>query len=673
MEYKISVTLNTDANHTFESADTVIGRAGEGSTTRMEITIPTELTGCSVYLDFEKPNGEKLRTPQLDLENSKAVYDVVQYLLTDYGEIKVQAVCITDDSKIWKSSKKTYHILKSINAIDDIPEKEDFMTEAQKLLDELREANTNGSGGTSTPSTTVENIPDYVVKEAENVIKRVIDAQGKRTFTFAVITDMHYGNSDYTDGVKHACQALKYIDSRVKLDAVAVLGDYTDGYPQNDNDKALKNALGDFKDVNTVLDSLRFTTNLRLQGNHDYYDGKIPVTRRLIQSYSDDVVWGDRFGGYYYKDFDEYKIRVICPNTNENNQMENKNGSLVPTGNISMTDEQYQWFMNSLDVSSKEDATDWQILILSHQPLDWYTSLYIFCDILNEYKSGGKFEDDELGISYDFNNKNSATLIGNIHGHIHNLLTDYIHNGNVVNGDKTGVWRMATPEACIGRANNSYKGSAWEDTETYEKTKNTATDTSFVVYCIDLDTKTINAVCYGAGYHRTLNYITGEFTKIPKEPVTPDEPDEPDEPDVPDTPDVPEGIVNLLDTVGYTDGMRFSASNGAEKTGADGAGCVAVGFIDISGIGWNDKLYAYGADFNNDNNDGKCVIVAYDKNKNIIAQGYIQNGEKNSNLIMNFDGENRLVITRNGNELPHYIRFSGFGSGANVVVAWNIQ
>ena len=139
MEYKISVTLNTDANHTFESAETVIGRAGEGSATRMEITIPTELEGCSVYLDFEKPNGEKLRTPELEIENSKAVYYVAQYLLTDYGEIKVQAVCITEDSKIWKSSKKTYHILKSINAIDDIPNKEDFMTEAQELLDELRE------------------------------------------------------------------------------------------------------------------------------------------------------------------------------------------------------------------------------------------------------------------------------------------------------------------------------------------------------------------------------------------------------------------------------------------------------------------------------------------------------------------------------------------------------
>lgn len=113
---KILVTINIDENHTFESEDIVIGRSGEGSTTRFEITIPDNLTGYSVYLDFEKPNGEKLRTPKLDLENGKVIYDVVPYLLTDDGEIKVQAVLIASVKKIWKSSKKKYHILKSINA-----------------------------------------------------------------------------------------------------------------------------------------------------------------------------------------------------------------------------------------------------------------------------------------------------------------------------------------------------------------------------------------------------------------------------------------------------------------------------------------------------------------------------------------------------------------------------
>lgn len=135
MEDKILVNLGTD--HTYECATDIIGREGEGSTTQLQISIPEKLIGCSVYLDFEKSNGEKLRTPKLKIENGKAVYDVVQYLLTDDGELKVQAVLITGDSKIWKSSKKTYHIQDSINALEEIPDKEDFMSEAQRVLDEL--------------------------------------------------------------------------------------------------------------------------------------------------------------------------------------------------------------------------------------------------------------------------------------------------------------------------------------------------------------------------------------------------------------------------------------------------------------------------------------------------------------------------------------------------------
>lgn len=135
MEEKILVNLSTD--HIFESANEIIGREGEGNTSRLEITVPEILCGCSVYLDFEKPNGEKLRTPKLEIENGVAVYDVVPYLLTDDGEIKVQAVLITASGGTWKSSIKKYINQHSINALDDIPDKENFLYEAQKVLDQF--------------------------------------------------------------------------------------------------------------------------------------------------------------------------------------------------------------------------------------------------------------------------------------------------------------------------------------------------------------------------------------------------------------------------------------------------------------------------------------------------------------------------------------------------------
>lgn len=137
MKDKILINLGTD--HTCECATDIIGREGEGNTTRLEINFPEVLAGCSVYLDFEKPNGEKITTPKLEVEDGVIYYDVVPYLLDDNGTIKVQVVLKTESGQTWKSSKKKFTILKSINAVDDIPEKEDFLSETQKLIDALNQ------------------------------------------------------------------------------------------------------------------------------------------------------------------------------------------------------------------------------------------------------------------------------------------------------------------------------------------------------------------------------------------------------------------------------------------------------------------------------------------------------------------------------------------------------
>ena len=345
-------------------------------------------------------------------------------------------------------------------------------------------------------------VPDYVVEEAEAVISRVIAAQGGRTFTFAAITDLHYGNNGNQTGVERAVKAMKYIDKRIKLDAVAVLGDYTDGYPAD----GLDNAIGDFKAVSNVLDEMRFAPNLRLQGNHDYYADNFPATHRFIQAFSDDVVWGSKLGGYFYRDFADFKLRVICVNTTEE-------------GNdyVRCSAAQYGWFASALDLTDKDDVSQWQILVLSHHPLDWYVAGdYVFCHILDAYKNGTS--GTAGGVTFDYTGGlNAAKLIGNIHGHIHNLLTDYIHLGNVSGGNKSTVLRMSTPEACVGRE-NQYEG-VWAEDTGYPKTANTAEETSFCVYCIDLDECTIKAICYGAGYDREVSYQYTNDVKPPEKPV----------------------------------------------------------------------------------------------------------------------------------------------------------
>ena len=348
-------------------------------------------------------------------------------------------------------------------------------------------------------SAAIGSSPDYVTTEADSVIERVNAAQTGRTFTFAAITDMHFDDTSggYTDGIRHACQAMKYIDSRLKLDAVAVLGDYTDGKPA----ETLANSFSDFRTINGILDDLRFAPNLRLQGNHDFYADHAAEIHRHIQAYSEGVVWGDVLGGYYYRDFDAYKLRVIAVNT-------------IETDNVRLTvsTAQYNWFVGALDLSSKDDAAQWQILVLSHHPLDWYTNDgFAFERILTAYKNGSSWNNTGSTITCNFAGKNAARLIGNIHGHIHNLLVDKIHINNIVHGNKSSIVRIATPESLVGY-NNQYKNDGWGEETEYDKTKNTAKDTSFVVYCINLDAGVIKAVCYGAGYDREIDYINGTWT-----------------------------------------------------------------------------------------------------------------------------------------------------------------
>lgn len=338
----------------------------------------------------------------------------------------------------------------------------------------------------------IDTVPNYVITEANSVIDKIAAAQGNRTFTLAAITDLHYGNGSYTDGVKHACQALQYIDERIKLDAVAVLGDFTDGFTGREGQYA--NAIADFRAVNTVLNGLRFGPNLRIHGNHDFYEGRMPEILRYTNAYSDDVVWGSSAGDYFYRDFNNQKLRIVCLNTVANDG-----------GSVGYTDEQAQWFADALNLSEKDDATNWHVLLLSHQPIDFgHASGYQYHmpSIIDAYVKGTSYANGN--VSCDFAGKNAATLIGNIHGHIHNLLVDRIYVGATSSGVQTDALRIATPEACYGRP-NGYSG-VWHEETTYDKTKYTTNDTSFVVYCIDLDTNTIKAICYGSGYDRTITY-----------------------------------------------------------------------------------------------------------------------------------------------------------------------
>lgn len=136
------ILVNLGGDHTYECATDIIGRAGESKASCLNIEIPEKLSHCWLYIDFEKPNGEKIRTSRMKNVYGVVQYEIPKYILAESGEIKVQLVFEDDGDIIWKSSVKKYLNEQSINAedtINDIPEhqKQDFLTEAQRILNEL--------------------------------------------------------------------------------------------------------------------------------------------------------------------------------------------------------------------------------------------------------------------------------------------------------------------------------------------------------------------------------------------------------------------------------------------------------------------------------------------------------------------------------------------------------
>ena len=168
----VSVTIGED--HSYNCTVVTLGRTGENAVSQLEITIPEELSGFWAYLDFKKPRGQTVKTPKLDIVNNKIEYDIPAGLLNENGNLEVQLVLQSETGEIWKSSVKKYVVLKSIDASEDIPEKEDFITEAQKVLDSIDETVSN------TASAIVETVSGTAVALADvSPIKHTLNVKAR--------------------------------------------------------------------------------------------------------------------------------------------------------------------------------------------------------------------------------------------------------------------------------------------------------------------------------------------------------------------------------------------------------------------------------------------------------------------------------------------------------------
>lgn len=411
--------------------------------------------------------------------------------------IVINAKNITTDSKVYVNSEIVTEYTWVNTGVyqgagDKLIELEEAVNDHENRLSEIEDGIANGElGGAS------ENIPTYVIEEAEATIAKLFEHGNLgRTIRFIAISDTHEDSANtqpqgYGPQIevsnRHAGQAIKYISDRIGLDFVAHLGDAsgcgsfssTYGFDAlcEDIGRTSRNVFGNSRDVKHVF----------IPGNHDMMStpGRSLLNSGAFTFFGSQCSGTkNRPGGYGYFDIEDANVRVIYLNTSD---------SPSSAAYLTLTQAQKNWLCETLiNVNTKANASEWDILLLSHAPLD-FNGVNISTDILLAYVNGGTYN------SYSFNGKNSAKIIGNVHGHVHCFSYGYL-------ADK--IRRFTIPNACYVGSNhykNHSNNGAWADDTTYDKTANSGKDTSFSLVTIDLDSGECYVDNYGAGIDRVFS------------------------------------------------------------------------------------------------------------------------------------------------------------------------
>lgn len=380
-------------------------------------------------------------------------------------------------------------------------------------------------------------IPEYVKKEALRVANKVESVRESDSIVFLAMSDNHhYGvqkDSDQypsSDGIQnnesnlHAAMAAKTLAYALKLDFIAQLGDITWG-----NSLTTSDLLHDQSDelVSWLRESHNSIPCFHAIGNHDsgyYYhrqqinDGNTGVYTEpgswlydnftALSDSTNTVFGGAANGGYCYRDFPDKKLRVFLLNTSEALVANQTDGATLAS--------QRQWFADALvNLNSKSDASSWKFIVLSHYPADYGNTMPL-SELLKAYVNGTSIT---ITSTVNFSGKNSAKMIAQFHGHIHNFLTSKLYSYATGNGVTYNAWRVATPNIQYNRENyysivGSYTDIDFSEPVSCSKTASSATDTSFVINVINPSEQMIHSICYGAGRDRVIGYGSTEYHTV---------------------------------------------------------------------------------------------------------------------------------------------------------------
>jgi predicted phosphodiesterase len=474
---------------------------------------------------------------------------------------------------------------------------------------------TSGSNSVTYDGRTAESIdipsltaPDYVLAAADAVAENVNSHISGSNILFAVMSDAHLGVYTDTENAagKQAGQALERINDRISLDFVVHAGDYTTGAYNTTASDAIKDDL----DYQLLIGSKFKNKNVWCIGNHDdapYQSTANRLTKQQIYATisrknlaSNGYVTSDNT--YGYMDFEALHLRAIYLDTQDRYGWGSNKvgaGGDCPYRDVeNISAEQLSYLVNTmLNFNDKPDSSLWSILVFSHAALNTsgtYTSpdgVVHPCNtsnaaaILSAYsrKKSGSINQNGTTVNYDFTAINPAEVIACIHGHEHRYSNETVG---------TGILSIGCPNIMNGRERVSSDG------KTYSKTPGTANGTSFCVFAVNRDAKTIYAGHYGAGFDR-------EFTYTIPGPSTPSYTNQ-----IPIATDLNGEVYN---GVGYKNGVKLNSSgNVTEYDGFTTTGFIPAVHNDI--VRMKDVVFRKGQATSSNQR-----ICFYDSSKTLIS------------------------------------------------------
>jgi hypothetical protein len=351
-------------------------------------------------------------------------------------------------------------------------------------------------------------IPLYSRSHVQGKENEVIRLQTENTVNFAWTTDTH--NQEHTNMYSlFSHNILNRIDKILNLKAVFHSGDFV---PYGRDEKVL--SMESIKNtVNRFYDKKRYFPT---QGNHDTngksgvsaHDLSSVITQKEIYAMigkhlDNEVVWGSKEYMYYYKDFEDCKIRAIFLNTSDLPIVDDGTGhtTIDILETMAMRQPQFDWLCNTaLNFNGKgSDKSNWHTIVFSHfvgiidnipGGVDWVNRSLLH-PILKAFVTGTSYTGSTssqfpASVNVNFSSQGTMSLIGNFGGHCHYDTAQKVDGVNYVTSmaDYISKWRPEQPDMTAG----------------------TYTEMAFDIMTVDKVERKVNLTRFGAGSNRVFNY-----------------------------------------------------------------------------------------------------------------------------------------------------------------------